>query len=76
MILNELKRPKALIEFVSDRAAHDKRYAVNNRKIVEKLGWKPIHSFGEGIRATIRWYIDNKLWWENILSGDYKKYNL
>lgn len=72
MILNELKRPKALIEYVRDRAAHDRRYAVDNRKIIEKLGWKPIHSFQEGIRATIRWYVDNKSWWENILSGDYK----
>jgi dTDP-glucose 4,6-dehydratase len=72
MILNELKRPRTLIEFVRDRAAHDKRYAINNRKIIEKLGWKPVHSFQEGIRATIRWYIDNKPWWKNILSGEYK----
>jgi len=72
VILNELNKPKSLIQFVKDRPGHDKRYAIDNRKIIEKLGWKPIYSFEEGMKNTIRWYLANKSWWENIISGEYK----
>ncbi len=63
-----------LITFVSDRAGHDLRYAIDASKIDEKLGWKPSLKFPEGLRKTVDWYLDNTQWIENILSGDYEKY--
>lgn len=63
---------KDLISFVKDRPGHDVRYAVNTKKIKDKLGWTPQHSFEDGIRKTIKWYLDNQQWCQDILSGDYK----
>ena len=59
----------SLIEFVDDRPGHDFRYAIDNSKIKDKLGWKPEYSFNKGLSETINWYIDNKQWYENILKG-------
>jgi dTDP-glucose 4,6-dehydratase len=73
-ILKELDKPESLITFVEDRAGHDLRYAINPTKISDELGWKPTILFDEGIKKTIKWYLDNKEWWKNILSGDYKYY--
>jgi len=73
-ILDELDKPKFLITFVEDRAGHDLRYAIDPTKISEELGWKPTILFDKGIKKTIRWYLDNKEWWKNIISGDYKDY--
>jgi dTDP-glucose 4,6-dehydratase len=73
-ILRVLGKPESLITFVTDRAGHDMRYAIDPTKINEELGWIPTTTFDEGIRRTIAWYLDNKEWWENILSGDYKHY--
>lgn len=73
-ILKELNKPKSLITFVNDRAGHDMRYAIDATKMKTELGWEPKILFDEGIKETIKWYIDNHLWWENILSGDYKNY--
>lgn len=73
-ILNELGKPESLIEFVTDRLGHDQRYAIDPAKIERELGWKPKYSFDTGIRQTIQWYLDNRTWWENIISGDYTKY--
>ncbi len=73
-ILRELGKPDSLITFVTDRAGHDMRYAIDPTKINEELGWLPTTTFDEGIKRTITWYLDNKEWWENILSGDYQHY--
>jgi dTDP-glucose 4,6-dehydratase len=73
-ILDELDKSESLITFVEDRAGHDLRYAIDPTKISNELGWEPTILFDEGIKKTIKWYLDNKEWWENILSGDYKDY--
>jgi len=73
-ILDELDKPESLIIFVEDRAGHDLRYAIDPTKISNELGWEPTVLFDEGIKKTIKWYLDNKEWWENILSGEYKDY--
>lgn len=65
---------KGNIVFVKDRAGHDMRYAIDPTKIHNDLGWLPTTSFEEGIKITIAWYVDNKKWWEKILSGEYKNY--
>jgi dTDP-glucose 4,6-dehydratase len=75
-ILNELNKPDSLIEYVSDRPGHDLRYAIDPTKIREELGWEPTTSFDEGIHRTVRWYLDNKSWWENILSVKYQDYKV
>lgn len=73
-ILNELGKPESLITYVKDRAGHDMRYAIDPSKTRRELGWEPTTLFDEGIKKTIKWYLDNRSWWENILSGDYKDY--
>ena len=73
-ILDELDKPESLITFVEDRAGHDLRYAIDPTKISNELGWEPTILFEEGIKKTIKWYLDNKKWWENIISGDYRDY--
>jgi len=59
----------SLIEFVNDRPGHDFRYAIDNSKIKDKLGWRPKYSFNEAVSTTIKWYIDNKKWYQRILKG-------
>lgn len=71
-IVNELGCGE--IQFVKDRAGHDLRYAINPDKIRRDLGWRPNTAFKDGIRATIRWYLENKSWWERIISGEYQSY--
>jgi len=63
-----------LITYVTDRAGHDLRYAIDSTKLKEELGWQPTLQFEEGIEKTVAWYLDNSEWLENITSGDYKKY--
>ena len=60
-----------LIRFVADRPGHDRRYAIDARKIERELGWKPAHTFETGIRATVRWYLENAAWVEGVTSGAY-----
>lgn len=72
-IINTLGKSEDLIEFVQDRLGHDKRYAIDPTKL-EQLGWKPTYNFETGIAQTIQWYLDNKEWWEQIISGEYKNY--
>ena len=67
-------KPYSLIEHVTDRKGHDQRYAIDPTKIHEELGWLPETMFKDGIKKTIQWYLDNKEWWENIISGDYQNY--
>lgn len=65
---------KALITYVTDRAGHDLRYAIDASKLMNELGWKPSVTFEEGLAQTVDWYFDNWDWIENITSGDYQKY--
>lgn len=71
IILRELGKSEDLIEFVMDRKGHDLRYAIDPAKIKNELGWEPETLFSEGIKRTIKWYIENEQWWGPILSGDY-----
>lgn len=73
-ILRELGKPESLIKFVKDRPGHDLRYAINPAKIHREFGWLPETKFDEGIRKTIKWYLDNRSWWENIINGEYRHY--
>ncbi len=73
-ILKELKKPESLITYVTDRPGHDRRYAIDPTKIHTELGWLPQTAFEDGIRLTIRWYLDNRGWWERILAGEYRDY--
>ncbi len=73
-ILKQLGKPESLITFVKDRPGHDRRYAIDPTKIHSELGWLPQTGFDDGIKKTINWYLANKAWWQNILSGDYRNY--
>ena len=73
-ILHTLGKPESLIKYVTDRPGHDLRYAMDPTKITTELGWKPEHTFETGIKETIDWYLNNKEWWENIISGEYRNY--
>ena len=73
-ILKELNKPESLITYVTDRKGHDMRYAIDPTKINNELGWEPTTLFDEGIKKTIKWYLDNRSWWENIISGEYANY--
>ena len=73
-ILRELGKPESLIHYVTDRPGHDMRYAIDPTKIHNELGWLPETKFDDGIKKTIRWYLDNKKWWQDILAGDYQTY--
>ena len=63
-----------LITYVTDRAGHDLRYAIDSTKLQRELGWEPSLQFEEGIERTVRWYLDNQAWMDNITSGEYEKY--
>lgn len=63
-----------LITYVTDRLGHDMRYAIDSRKLQKELGWEPSLQFEEGIEKTVRWYLDNQEWMDNVTSGDYQKY--
>ena len=73
-ILRALDKPESLIQFVSDRPGHDRRYAIDPTKIETELGWRPTYNFDTGIEMTIQWYLDNEDWWKHILSGEYSSY--
>ena len=73
-ILRELNKSESLIKYVTDRKGHDLRYAIDPTKIESELGWKPKYNFDLGIKQTIKWYIDNQKWIENIISGEYVRF--
>lgn len=73
-IIKELGKSEDLIEFVTDRPGHDRRYAIDPTKIHDELGWLPATKFDDGIKKTIEWYLTHKSWWEKIVSGEYKDY--
>ena len=62
------------IAFVADRPGHDRRYAIDAGKIMSELGWKPAVTFETGIRTTVRWFLDNKPWVNNVTSGSYRQW--
>lgn len=74
LICETLGKPESLIEHVTDRKGHDQRYAIDPTKIHSELGWLPETMFRDGIKKTIQWYLDNREWWENIISGEYQNY--
>jgi len=74
LIIGTLGKSEEVIKYVKDRPGHDRRYAIDNTKITTQLGWEPAYTFGQGIKDTIEWYLDNTDWIENIMSGDYVKY--
>lgn len=74
MIIKELGKDESLIKYVSDRKGHDLRYAIDPTKIHDELGWIPETKFQDGLKKTIKWYLDNRDWWEEILNGEYRNY--
>lgn len=74
LILNELEKDESLIEFVTDRLGHDRRYAIDSTKIQTDLGWKPKYTFETGIKETISWYLNNLDWIDNVKTGEYQEY--
>ena len=74
LICKELGKPESLIIYVKDRKGHDRRYAIDPTKIHNELGWLPETKFADGIKKTIKWYLENQDWWENIVNGEYQKY--
>ena len=74
LICKALDKPESLITYVTDRKGHDMRYAIDPTKIHNELGWLPETKFADGIQKTIRWYLDNRDWWEEIISGEYQNY--
>jgi dTDP-glucose 4,6-dehydratase len=63
-----------LITFITDRPGHDARYAIDSSKLHRELGWEPSLKFEEGIERSVRWYLDNQAWLDNVTSGDYQSY--
>lgn len=74
IILAALGKPESLITYVTDRKGHDMRYAIDPTFIHQELGWLPETKFEDGIQKTIRWYLDNRGWWQNIINGEYQSY--
>lgn len=74
LIIAALGKSETLINYVKDRPGHDRRYAIDNTKIITELGWKPTYTFEQGMKETIEWYLANRDWVENVVSGDYVKY--
>ena len=73
MLPNNANRPhERLIQFVTDRPGHDARYAIDASKIRDELGWRPRHDFDAGLRDTVRWFLENRGWWERVMSGAYR----
>ena len=72
--MTSLNSSASLITYVTDRKGHDQRYAIDPAKIHGELGWLPETMFKDGIKKTIRWYLDNQEWWETIRSGEYMNY--
>ena len=74
LICRKLGKPESLITYVADRQGHDLRYAIDSRKLKEELGWEPSLQFEEGIEKTVRWYLANQEWMDDITSGEYERY--
>lgn len=72
LILDALDKPDSLVRFVTDRLGHDRRYSIDPAKTIRELGWEPMYRFEEGIGLTIDWYLQNRAWWNRVLSGAYR----
>lgn len=72
LLLRELGRPESLITYVNDRLGHDRRYAMDNTRISTHLGWELRYTFERGIRETVRWYVENEVWWRRVQSEAYR----
>ncbi len=73
-ILQLTGKPESLIKYVKDRPGHDRRYAIDPTKIRTELGWAPLHTFEEGLEATVKWYLKNRAWVERVTTGAYRAY--
>ncbi len=73
-LLKFLDKPESLITFVKDRPGHDRRYAIDAGKIMKSFGWKPSVTFDQGMEQTVKWYLDNREWLDNVTSGNYQNY--
>ena len=74
LILKLLNKPLSLIQHVTDRPGHDRRYAIDSTKIETELGWRRQFDFETALRATVDWYLQHRAWWERIRNGAYRKY--
>lgn len=74
LILKHLGKPETLIQYVKDRPGHDRRYAMDNTRIREQLGWEPAYTFEQGLKETIDWYLSHGPWLEHVRSGQYRSY--
>jgi len=74
LLLEILGKPESLIEYVTDRLGHDRRYAIDASLIRDDLGWEPSRRFEEALPETVQWYLDNRSWWERVRSGAYRDY--
>lgn len=74
LIVRQLGKSESLIQFVKDRPGHDRRYAMDFSKLQRTLGWRPRHTFEEGLAKTIDWYLQHEPWWKRIISGEYREY--
>jgi len=72
--MKALGKGEDLIHYVTDRPGHDRRYAMDIRKVTEELGWRPRYTFADGLRETVEWYVSNPQWWERVRSGAYQEY--
>jgi dTDP-glucose 4,6-dehydratase len=73
ILLDELGKPRSLIQHVEDRQGHDRRYCMNVDKL-KALGWEPQYTHEQAIRMTVRWYVENRWWWEPIRNGEFKEF--
>jgi dTDP-glucose 4,6-dehydratase len=73
-ILAILGKPETLIKYVKDRPGHDRRYAIDSSKIQKELGWRPSQQFDKALEYTVKWYVENRTWWERVKSGAYREY--
>jgi dTDP-glucose 4,6-dehydratase len=74
LLLDALGKPRSLVRFVPDRLGHDRRYALDCQKVFRELGWQPLVDFPGGLERTIRWYVENRSWWERVRSGLFRSY--
>ncbi len=74
VLLETLEKPASLLQHVGDRLGHDRRYAIDDSKLRARTGWTPRHDFEAGLRHTVRWYAENRAWWEPIRSGEFREY--
>ena len=73
-ILKAMNKPESLIKYVKDRPGHDRRYAIDDTKIKKELGWTQEYDFETGMNETVKWYLDNKEWWDKIKTGEYLEF--